>query len=55
MEVIVTLVRLIYHDAASIGLKLEVANAVLLNVSHYIREHTLRIDEVRIEEVRIRR
>ena len=38
MEVIVTFVRLIYHDAASIGLELEVADTVLLDVSHYIRE-----------------
>ena len=51
MEVIVTLIRLIYHDAASIGLKLEVANAVLLNVSHYIGEHTL--DEVCTDTSRI--
>ena len=51
MEVIVTLVRLIYHDAASIGLKLEVANAVLLNVSHYIGEHTL--DEVGTDTSRV--
>ena len=40
MEVIVTLVRLVYHDAASIGLELEIADAVLLDVSHHIGEHT---------------
>ena len=28
MEVIVTFVRLVYHDAVSIGLELEVADAV---------------------------
>ena len=28
MEMIVTLIRLVYHDAASIGLKLEIADAV---------------------------
>ena len=44
MEVIVTLVWLVYHDAASIRLELEVADAVLLDVSHHIGEHTL--DEV---------
>ena len=27
MEMIVTLIRLVYHDAASIGLKLEIADA----------------------------
>ena len=44
MEVIVTLVRLVYHDAASIGLELEISDAVLLDVSHHIWEHAL--DEV---------
>ncbi len=44
MEVIVTLVWLVYHDAASIGLELEIADAVLLDVSHHIWEHAL--DEV---------
>lgn len=51
MEVIVTLVRLVYHDAASIRLKLEVADAVLLDVSHHIGEHTL--DEVCTDTSRI--
>ena len=41
MEVIVTLVRLVYHDAASIGLELEISDAVLLDVSHHIGEHPL--------------
>ena len=44
MEVIVALVRLVYHDVPCIRLELEVADAVLLYVSHYIGEHTL--DEV---------
>ena len=44
MEVIVTLVRLVYHDISSIWLELEVAYAVLLDVSHHIWEHEL--DEV---------
>ena len=44
MEVIVTLVRLVYHDATSIGLELEISDAVLLDVSHHIWEHAL--DEV---------
>ena len=41
MEVIVALVRLVYHNIASIRLELEVADAVKFYVSHYIREHTL--------------
>ncbi len=40
MEVIVTLVRLVYHDISCIWLKLEIADAVLLDVSHHIGEHT---------------
>ena len=51
MEVIVTIVRLVYHDDASIRLKLEVADAVLLDVSHHIGEHTL--DEVCTDTSRI--
>ena len=51
MEVIVTLVWLIYHVAASIGPKLEVTDAVLLNISHYIGGHT--IDEVGTDTCRI--
>ena len=41
MEMIVTLVWLVYHDAASIRLELEIAYAVKFYVSHHIREHTL--------------
>ena len=44
MEVIVTLVRLVYYDAASIRLKLEVADAVKFYVFHYVRKHTLNED-----------
>lgn len=32
MEMTVTFVRLVYHNAASIGLELEVADAVLLTL-----------------------
>ena len=39
MEVIVTLVRLVYHDAASIGLELEVADAVKFYVLHHVGKH----------------
>ena len=41
MEVIVTLVWLVYHDAASIRLKLEVAYAVKFDISHYVWKHPL--------------
>ena len=41
MEVIVALVRLVYHDAASIGLELEIADAAKFYVSHHIGEHRL--------------
>ena len=41
MEVIVTLVRLIYHDASCIRLELEVADAILLDVSHHVWKHPL--------------
>ena len=51
MEVIVTLVRLVYHDISSIWLELEVAYAVLLDVSHHIGEHTL--DEVCTDTSRV--
>ena len=44
MEVIVTLVRLVYHDVACIWLKLEVADAVKFYVFHYVRKHTLNED-----------
>lgn len=39
MEVIVTLVRLIYHDASCIRLKLEIADAVKFYVSHHVWKH----------------
>ena len=51
MEVIVALIRLVYHDVPHIRLKLEVADAVLLDVSHHIWEHTL--DEVSTDTSRI--
>ena len=51
MEVIVTLVWLVYHDAASIRLKLEIADAVKFYVSHHVWEHTL--DEVCTDTSRI--
>ncbi len=41
MEVIITLVRLVYHDAASIRLKLEIADAVKFYVSHHVWKHPL--------------
>ena len=51
MEMIVTLVRLVYHDIPHIRLKLEIADAVLLYISHHIGEHTL--DEVGADTFRI--
>ena len=48
---IVAFVRLVYHDVPSIRLELEVADAILLDVSHYIREHTL--DKVGTDTSRI--
>ena len=44
MEVIVILVRLVYHDISCIWLKLEVADAVKFYVFHYVRKHTLNED-----------
>ena len=41
MEVIVALVRSVYHDAASIGLELEVADAVKFYASHHVWKHPL--------------
>ena len=41
MEVIVTFVRLVYHDAASIGLELEIADAVKFYVFHHVWKHPL--------------
>ena len=40
MEMIVTLVWLVYHDVPSIGLELEVADAVF----HYVWKHPLNED-----------
>ena len=39
MEVIVTLIWLVYHDAASIRLELEVADAVKFYVLHHVGKH----------------
>ena len=39
MEVIVALVRFVYHDAASIGLELKVADAVKFYVLHHVGKH----------------
>ena len=41
MEMIVPLPRLVYHDAASIGLELEVAYAVKFYVLHHVWKHSL--------------
>ena len=41
MEVIVAFVRLVYHDAASIGLELEVADAAKFYVLHHVGKHPL--------------
>ncbi len=39
METIVAFVRLVYHDAACIGLELEVADAIKFYVLHHIGKH----------------
>ena len=39
MEVIVALVRFVYHDAASIGLELKIADAVKFYVLHHVGKH----------------
>ena len=41
MEMIVTLIRLVYHDASCIRLKLEIADAVKFYVSHHVWKHPL--------------
>ena len=41
MGMIVTLVRLIYQDVPSIGLKFEIAVVVKFDVSHYVWKHPL--------------
>ena len=51
MEMIVALIWLVYHDASCIGLELEIADAVLLYISHHIGEHTF--DEVCTDTSRI--
>ena len=44
MEMIVTLIRLVYHDATLVRLELEITDTVLLDVLHHIGKH--RLDEV---------
>ena len=44
MEVIVALVWLVYHDASSIGLELEVADAIKFYVLHHVWKHPLNED-----------
>ncbi len=44
MEVIVPLVWLVYHDVPSIGLELEIADAVKFYVLHYVWKHSLNED-----------
>ena len=39
MEAIIAFFRLVYHDAASIGLELEVADAVKFYVLHHVGKH----------------
>ena len=51
MEVIVTLVRIVYHDVSCIWLEFKVADAILLDISHHIGEHAL--DEVGTDTSRI--
>ena len=41
MEVIVILVRLVYHDISCIWLKLEIADAVKFYVSQHVWKHPL--------------
>ena len=41
MEMVVAFFRLVYHDAASIGLELEVADAVKFYILHHVRKHPL--------------
>ena len=36
MEMIVTLIRLVYHDATLVRLELEITDAILLNVLHHM-------------------
>ena len=39
MEAIIAFSWLVYHDAASIGLELEVADAVKFYILHYVGKH----------------
>ena len=41
MEMVVALFRLVYHYVASIGLELEVADAVKFYILHYVGKHPL--------------
>ena len=41
MEMIVTLIWLVYHDVPHIRLKLEIADAIKFNVFHYVWKHPL--------------
>lgn len=51
VEMVVIFIRLVYYDISCIRLELEIADAVLLDVSHHIWEHTL--DEVSTDTSRI--
>lgn len=44
MGMIVTLIRLVYHDATLVRLELEITDAILLDILHHIGKH--RLDEV---------
>ena len=52
MEMIVTLVRLVYYDVPHIRLKLEIADAVKFYVFHYVRKHTLNEDSALFQQER---
>ena len=41
MEMIVTLIWLVYHDVPHIRLKLDIADAVKFYVSHHVWKHPL--------------
>ena len=51
MEMKVIIIWFVNHNVTLVRLELEVADAILLDVSHYIREHTL--DEVGTDTSRI--
>ena len=44
MEMIVTIVWLVYHFVPHIRLKLEIADAIKFNVFHYVWKHPLNED-----------